>query len=541
MRPSWPCALLGGAFATLLLSGCNSAQNRDMRAEFLETPSLGRSSMQRDSGIEANRNGAWPEDRWWREFHNADLDAAIEVALRDSPELKASTAKLNQAEALTRVEGARLLPFIDSSLEMTQLRVPNHGEFAAFNPRLAGVHATMGEINPFSIRYELDFWGKNRAALEASLGEAAAEEAEHAEVRLLLTTAVARTFIRAAALRQQVALAERMVGQRHALLDLAQKRAQFGVDNSDAIKYASIDLEAARKRRDATQALMILQQDTLARLMGGGPSVAENIFERKNVEAPHVIPLPASLPLELLAHRPDLAVAMHRAEAAAENIHVAKAEFLPSIDLASLIGIQAITETSHIGRLAKFLFRGSANKFEVVPGLHLPLFEGGRLRGHLELARSEYDQAVEVYNETLLKAVQQVADSISNSRQTRKVMKEQAELLKAEAGALALSRVRFQSGLNDRREALETSYRLTEQEFVLAGLKADHLSAFVDLVQALGGGYQNELTGARPEIDPEAALSGLETLSPAWVLEDLSSLVTDPPGRTQTGMHQTVH
>lgn len=506
-----------------MLCGCNSSALDKQRAEFMEPPAIGRnlsSARPQHSSISLE---AWPDDQWWRRFHSQDLDRVMVTALERDPELKKSSARLKEAEALAKVEGARLVPFLDANLDMTQLRVPNHGLVAAYNPKLAGVEATMASITPFSLRYEFDFWGKNRAMLDAALGEAAAEEAEHAEVRLLLTTSVARTFIRGAAFSQQVSLAHRMVNLRRELVHLAETRFRSGLDTADDVKQAAIDLEGADKRLASIEALLALQQDLLARLMGDGPDSTATLFEGRKIAIPDRVSLPAHLPLELLAHRPDLAAAMHRAEAAAERIHVAKAQFLPSVDLTALAGIQAITEASHIGKLASFLFRKSAFTYEAVPGLHLPVFEGGRLRGHLEVARSEYDEAVELYNETLLRAVQQVADSISNLKQSHKILNDQIRLLKSQGGEFNLTRVRLLSGLNDRRESINVAYRLVEQQFVLKGLEVDHLSAMVDLIQALGGGYFNGLDKSRPEISPEAALSGLETFTPAWILDDLAS------------------
>lgn len=515
--------LLGGVVVPLLLSGCNSASTDRQRAELMEPPAVEGTLSRARSQFGRFSLEAWPDDQWWRRFHSQDLDKVMVAALHGDPGLKKSQARLNEAEALTKVEGARLVPFLDAELSMTQLRVPNHGLVAAYNPKLAGVTATMAAITPFSLRYEIDFWGKNRAALDAALGEAAAEEAEHAQVRLLLTTSVARTFIRGAALAQQLFLAQRLVKLRRELRDLAETRFRSGLDTADEVRQAAIDLEGADKRVALTEALLVLQQDLLARLMGDGPDSTATLFGGSKVAIPGRVPLPTHLPLELLAHRPDLAATMHRAEAAAERIHVAKAQFLPSVDLAALAGVQALTETNHIGKLASFLFRTSAFTYEAVPGLHLPLFEGGRLRGHLEVARSEYDEAVELYNETLLRAVQQVADSLSNLKQSRKILDDHIRLLKSQSGQFQLTRVRLRTGLNDRRESLRYAYSLIEQQFVLKELEVEHLSAMVDLIQALGGGYFNGVGTSRPQIDPEAALSGLETLTPAWILDDLAS------------------
>lgn len=211
---------------------------------------------------------------------------------------------------------------------------------------------------------------------------------------------------------------------------------------------------------------------------------------------------------------------MHRAEAAAERIHVAKAQFLPSIDLAAATaGFEATGLTKHIGMLPSLLFRGSDLNYVIAPGFHLPLFEGGRLRGQLAAARSQYDESVELYNDTLLHAAQEVADGVSNFKQTGAVLKAQRDLLNASRGEVRLAQERARSGLVDRREILGVQRGFLDQQFALKASEAGHLLAAVDVIQALGGGYENGIAASRPQLAPEEALAGVENLTPASILE----------------------
>ena len=179
--------------------------------------------------------------------------------------------------------------------------------------------------------------------------------------------------------------------------------------------------------------------------------------------------------------------------------------------------------TKGAGALLGLLFRGGALNYAVTPGVHLPWFEGGRLRGQLSARRAEYDEAVELYNETLLHAAQDVADSLNNWKQTRAILEAHSRLLNSKRGELSLTQVRLLSGLNDRREALTSRHALLDQQYALKALEVAHLFAMVDLIQALGGGYRNGINSPRPQLAPEEALSGLETSTPAWTLENLVS------------------
>jgi len=133
------------------------------------------------------------------------------------------------------------------------------------------------------------------------------------------------------------------------------------------------------------------------------------------------------------------------------------------------------------------------------------LFEGGRLRGELSAQRAEYDSAVELYNETLLRAVQEVADSLSRWRETQAILEAHGRLLSAQHENLNLAQVRFRSGLDDRRALLARRHTVLDQEYALKNLQSDQLVAMVDLMEALGGGYVNDLQtpAQNPEQQPD--------------------------------------
>ena len=184
-----------------------------------------------------HRLDKWPDDRWWEQFDNTELTQLMETALRDNPGLKVASARLRAAHGLVRVEGARLLPFLEADASLTYERLSQHGVFAALNPATAGRRILLGMINPFTFRYEFDFWGKYRATLEAALGHAAAEEAEWAEVRLRLTTGIARAYFRGHALHRQLELVHAIADLRGSLRILAETRSKLGLDNDLAVKH----------------------------------------------------------------------------------------------------------------------------------------------------------------------------------------------------------------------------------------------------------------------------------------------------------------
>jgi outer membrane protein TolC len=247
--------LTGALLSGLIAAGCAWIPKGDPPAEYLEPPEI-KETLAEVTG----RLQQWPDDRWWEQFGNPELDHLMETALKDNPGLKLASARLREAQGLVRVEGARLLPFLEADASLTYERISQHGVFAALNHEVAGARILLGIINPLSFRYEFDFWGKNRALLEAALGQAAAEEAEKAEVRLRLTTGIARAYFRGQALRQQLDLVKAIVDLRRDLRRLAETRFHLGLDNDLAVKQAVADYEAAIKRQAGVEDQLDVQR-----------------------------------------------------------------------------------------------------------------------------------------------------------------------------------------------------------------------------------------------------------------------------------------
>jgi NodT family efflux transporter outer membrane factor (OMF) lipoprotein len=479
--------------ALALASGCAWIPKGDPPSAYLEPPEMNDTLAEVTSRLEK-----WPEDRWWEQFGNTELNGLIDVALKENPGLKMASARLREAQGLVRVEGARLLPFLEADASLTYERISQHGVFAALNPEVAGARILLGIINPLSFRYEFDFWGKNRAMLEGALGQAAAEEAERAEVRLRLTTGIARAYFRGQALHRQLELVRAIVDLRRQLRQLADTRFRLGLDNNLAVKQAVAEYEAAVTREAGVRDQLDVQRHLLARLIGKGPDEGLRLFNRPGAELPRAIPVPDHLSMGLLVHRPDLAAALYRADSAARLVKVAKTQFYPTIDLTAFVGFNALTLTKGADKLANFLFSGQSFSYGIAPGIRLPWFEGGRLRGELAVHRAEYDAAVELYNDTLLGALREVADSLSAWHATREMLESHHRLVTSLREDWRLAKVRLVAGLDDDREVLRHRYPVLEQEYSMRALESDQLVAAVDLIEALGGGYHNPDIAKRP-------------------------------------------
>ncbi|WP_442754583.1 efflux transporter outer membrane subunit [Methylocystis sp. JAN1] len=489
------------AAAVASLGGCAPTTMAE-RAEFMAPPVMTRTVA--TSGVKVGPGAkSWPGQQWWRAFGNAELDSLVGRALENNQGLRKAADTLKEAEANIEIEGSRLTPYVEADLSYKQYRYAEHGVAAGLNPKQAGLEKSAAFLNPLSAKWELDFWGRNRALLDASIGEALAKEGELEQSRLLLTTGVARAYLRGYVFANQQKIATQLTGLRQEVRKLAETRYQTGLDTLDSVQIARSNEETAVRRVASLRAAISIQENALSRFIGEGPDAARDLFSARKKVALAQPSMPKRLPIELLIHRPDLAAALHRAEAAADRIHVAKAMFLPSVDLSVSAGLEASVSSSQFALLGGYLFNPGAMTYSVTPGLHLPIFQGGRLTGNLEVQRSEYDQAVDTYNETLLAAAQQVADALANLKRSRTEYEAQARFLRQRRTAVQLAQTRFREGLRDRREVIQEYADLLDASFIQLGLEGDRLVAAVDLYQALGGGYADGPSLSEPKPAPE--------------------------------------
>jgi NodT family efflux transporter outer membrane factor (OMF) lipoprotein len=461
-----------------LLNGCALMPEDGARARLLEMPSL-----KQTLGGDAEAGHIvrqWPQAQWWQAFDNAELNRLVETALKDNPNLHAVAARLTQAEAVADFQAAEMMPRIGASVEF------HHRRFSAtdFYGPSGGKTFTGAYIDPVVFRYHLDLWGKDKAALEAALGKERAQASELAMARLMLSTAIARSYIRLCSAEEDIELARDLSKQATEKSQLAQLRWQRGLTGQDLVYAAEQQLEAAQQRETSVRSQAQVLRNRLAALAGQGPDWGRNI-RVEAVEVAGHLPPPKSISLGLLAHRPDVAAALWQVESAAQLIKVAKTNFYPDINLVGFAGLRSLNLKD------LFLSHGASVAYGMGPTVSLPIFEGGRLEAELKNQQAAYDAAAESYNGTLLAAVQQVADSLAEWRLTVEHDAAQERALQAAEAALELAAKRYEAGLSSRDGMIEAETALIQQRLTASELRNAHLLAAIGLIEALGGGYEN--------------------------------------------------
>lgn len=460
----------------LWVQGCAWMPEDGTRAQLLPVPGLSDTEGSEREAEQRVRN--WPKAEWWRDFHNTELDRLITTALQGSPTLRVAEARTRQAGALADYQAAEMLPSVGAALILT------HRRFSAndfYGPN-GGKTFTGAYVDPIVFRYHLDLWGKDRAALESALGKMRAQAAESALARLVLSTSIARDYFRLCAVEDGAALADALAVKAEDKLRLARLRWDRGLAVQDPVHVATQKWEAVRQAAARLHTEAQILRHRLAAWAGQGPDWGQGIQVSASVFAER-FPLPENLPLGLLVHRPDVAAALSRVEAAAQSVKVAKTKFYPDVNLVGFAGLRALNLKD------LFLTHGSSLAYSIGPTVTLPLFEGGRLEAELSHEQAGYDAAIENYNAALLNAVQQVADALAAWRDSLVQDAAQERAIQAAEAEAALAGRRYDAGLSVRDATIDAEYTLIEQRLKQRALEAEHLQSAVGLIEALGGGY----------------------------------------------------
>jgi len=420
----------------------------------------------------------WPSAEWWHGFQSQDLDEFISQAQCANDDLRAAIARIHQADAQRRIAGAPLLPALDLQANATRARAPVAGQGPGQSLFMTG-----NDFNPLlSASYELDFWGKNRAALASATASAKASRYDRTTVELGVLAGVASTYFQALELRDRLAIADANLDNATHVLHGLTLQEHAGI--ATALDVAQQETVVATVNATIPPLRQQLRQslDALAILLGSTPeSVDVSHGSLDELGQPPVRP---GLPSELLTRRPDVAEAEAQLVAANANIAVARAAFFPSISLTATGGYES-------SALAGLLT--PANRvWSLGAGLTQPIFQGGALVGQYQLAKGHYEELLADYHKSVISAFSNVEDSLIALQQTAALVQRQQEATRTAQRASEFAQRQMRAGTINVLTLLNTETALFSARDALAQAKFAHLQALVQLYQALGGGWQQE-------------------------------------------------
>lgn len=421
----------------------------------------------------------WPVERWWQAYGDQQLDALIDEALRDSPDMAAAASRLRRAEAFGQIAGAALLPQVNANASATDQKL----SFNYLTPR----SMTPEGWNDYGraaldFNWEIDFWGKNRSGLAAATSQLEASRAELAHAHLGLVAAVATNYAELAQLFAVRDTAARSVEVRSKTANLFSERFDNGLETKGSLSEAKARLAGVEGELLMLDEQIGLLRNRLAALLGAGPDRGLAI-QRPVVKLDSDFGLPVELAANLLGRRPDVVAARLVAEAQLKRINQKKAEFYPNVNLSAFIGVQSLG--------LDMLSKGGSSVGSIGPAISLPIFTGGRLRGELRGTVASYDEAIANYNRTVTQALQEVA-SAGLSQKALSAQLAKATTAVEEAGeAHRVASDRYKGGLANYLEVLVAEDGLLNSQRNLANLQSRAFSLDVAMKRALGGGYQS--------------------------------------------------
>jgi multidrug efflux system outer membrane protein len=415
---------------------------------------------------------AWPQSAWWTGFGSTQLDDLIQQAMAGNLDIGAAMARIEMANGQARQAGAALLPTIGAGVsggETRQLSMLGHERHHIFD---SGV---------LQASYELDFWGKNRSALQAAENSRDAAIFNADTVRIATAASVATTYISLLGLQEQLKILQTNLQREQDTLAGMTTMQQAGT-------IPVLDVAQQRESVDSLAATIPpLQQQiehlhtALAILVGVLPEDLH--LQPESLDELNMPAVIAGLPSGLLLRRPDVQMAEAKLKAANADVRVARADFFPSIDLTAAGGIESYTLTNFtVPPLGIYTLASSITQ---------PLFHGGYLQGQLKYAKGSYQLALEDYRKAALSAFGDVEDSLSATTQYSAQAQAEDESVASARTSYDMSQEAFHAGTTTILSVLNGESGLLSAEQGQAEAQVAYLDSLVGLYQALGGGWSS--------------------------------------------------
>lgn len=461
------------ALSLVVVSGC--AVGPDYEPPDIETPDAFR--------VEIAAPDSVLDLRWWELFEDPLLDTLVTQALDHNRDLQIAASRIEEARAFYGLTRADILPRVD--LEAGASR----GTFLAGTKTDSEVESAF--IAPV-LSWELDFWGKFRRANEAARADLVATSFAHRTLQLALITDVASTYFQLLDFHKRLEISRRTLASRLESLDIIQKRFDHGVVPEIDLNQAQIQKEIAEGAIPVHERLIAKTEHLLSVLVGQLPSeITHGDSLSRETDPPEI---PAGLPSDLLARRPDIVQAEYQLRAQTARVGVAQAARLPSISLTGILGLASDDLTSF----------ADSGAWSVGGGLLGPLIDFGQAKNRVEVERERTKQALYHFENTVLFAFRDVEDALVEVETSGRELEAAERKFAAAYSAANLSRERYDKGVASYLEVLDSDRTLFSVELELSGLRQQYRNSYVQLYKALGGGWITPDEAAQAEADESA-------------------------------------
>ncbi|CAD6534124.1 Outer membrane protein OprM [Paraburkholderia hiiakae] len=462
--------------ALMVLAGCIDGAGIKPEASFIDPAGVDVSSAMRAAASDAN----WPATDWWLAWQDPQLDMLMKRAVKGSPTLAIVRSRVTAAVWQARVAHADELPDVEGSGEFARTRFPRYA-----TPSPPGGTTVWNNSAAVSLTYDLDFWGKNRAIEQGALSHVQAAVADAQFAKVELEVAVARTYARFALQEVLLAVFRSINEEESRNMEIALRRRAAGISGELDASQAKTQYEAGRTDIARTQNEIALARLQIAYLVGEGPGFGEQL-KAPSLPDNVATALPSALPAELIGHRADVVAQRWRAEEAAKKVAAAHADFYPDIDLVASASLASLTP---FGGFFNFI-NSDAVGHSVGIAASLPIFDAGRRRGNFGVATAEYDDAVFKYNDTVLSAMQSVAQDVTSLQSLDFQQKTADSAWQSSRRAYDIAISGYRGGITEYLDVLVAQKVMLQQERDVALIHAQRVDSWVLLMKDLGGGAQ---------------------------------------------------
>ena len=432
---------------------------------------------------------------WWQVFHDPQLDALVEEATLANNDLRLAQARVREARAEAGVVRSALFPSLDASGDYSRQRLSKNTP-NGFLARAVGQRLEQNFFNAgFDMNWELDIFGGERRAVEASRADLGAAEESSRAVLITIIGDVGLSYLDLRGLQRQLAVAQDNLRLQEQTLNLTRDRFRAGLANE--LDTARAEAQAANTR----SSIPLIEQDIqrsihrLGILIGKEPAELEARLSVPAPIPPAVPGIPVGLPSDLLRRRPDIRNAERQLAASSARIGVATADLFPRFFLTGAAGLQSLNSSD--------FFDGGSRFWSLGPSVRWPIFTAGRIRQNIKIQNARQEQALIRYEQTVLTSLEEVENALVACGKEQEHRQALAESEAANLRAVELADERYRSGLVDFLNVLETQRSLLAVQDDLARSDRTIDQNLVRLYKALGGGWHTELLVS--EYKPSAA------------------------------------
>lgn len=399
------------------------------------------------------------------------------MSLDSNFDVRVAVARIDLARGQLGITRADQFPNVNAGAELATVRSSRSGQLEI--PKPEQVERTFGSVALGLLTFELDIWGRLRRATEAQRAQLLAEEENQRAIIVTLVAAVAQSYFELRELDLELEISQRTLTSREESLRIIRLQEGAGVATMLDVRQAEELVYTAAARIPELQRLIGLQENFVATLVGVNPRDIPRGAALVDQQMPPEVP--AGLTSDLIERRPDIRSAEQQLVSANALVGVAKAAYFPRISLTGFFGFQSDQLSS--------LFSGPTRIWSFAPQLSQPIFQAGRLKSNVRVAKAQREIAVIEYERSIQNGFREVSDALISYQYVREQRVQQELLVNALRDRVRLANLRYEGGIDNYLSVLDAERELFNEELRLAQLRLGELTTVVQLYKALGGGW----------------------------------------------------